>query len=778
MNRSLDKTLPPKSLKTHILGFPRIGARRELKKAQESFWAGKISEKDLLEVAAKIRIQNWTSQQKAKIDFIPSNDFSFYDHMLDMSVTLGAIPSRYNTIKNDLTRYFAMARGLQNKELGFDFHAMEMTKWFDTNYHYIVPELEVKQKFTLNMTKILSEIKEARALKIETRPVLIGPVSFLLLSKLNNQENTHNSTLDLLDELLICYEELLLVLKQENVSWIQIDEPCLVMELNSKTLSCYKHAFRKIISYNNRPKIFATTYFGALKENLSLLTKSGFDAIHVDLVRAPEQLDEVLANLETNTILSLGLVDGRNIWKTNLDLAHQTLRNTALKLGSHRVFVGPSCSLLHVPVDLQFEDKLDTELKSWLSFAIQKLDEIQALADTANLEHPNHVLIEENRRAISSRRSSNRINKSSVKKRVADVNEAMLTRTSPHSERAKLQQSKLNLPSYPTTTIGSFPQTESIRKARADWRNQKITQSQYNEFLQQETILCIQKQEEIGIDVLVHGEFERTDMVEYFGEKLSGFAFTSNGWVQSYGSRCVKPPIIFGDVNRPNPMTVEWSVYAQSLTKKPVKGMLTGPVTILQWSFVRDDQPRRETCMEIALALRDEVCDLEAAGIAVIQVDEPAIREGLPLRRQEWKTYLRWAVDSFRLATSGVRLETQIHTHMCYSEFGDILDSIAQMDADVLSIETSRSHMELLDDFSTFHYPNEVGPGVYDIHSPRVPTKVEIINLLKQASSVLPKKNIWVNPDCGLKTRAWPEVQSALKNMVEAARVMRQIEGT
>ncbi len=763
------------SVKTSNLGFPRIGAHRELKKAQESFWSGKISESELFEVAAKLRKQNWLAQKDAGIDFIPSNDFSLYDQMLDMAVMIGAIPKRYHSTDNSLIRYFAMARGLQDKKNGIDLQAMEMTKWFDTNYHYIVPELEVKQFFKLNAAKILSEIKEARSYGVETRPVIIGPVSFLLLSKFDAEKYPFASTLELLDSLLPCYEELLQVLAKEKVDWIQIDEPCLVLELSDQVKLAFENAFAKIKSWKNRPKLFVATYFEALKENTGLLTKARFDAVHVDLVRAPDQLDGILnAIVESETSLSLGLIDGRNIWRTDLDSAHKLAKKAFSKLGASRVLISPSCSLIHVPVDLDLEKKLDPELKSWLSFATQKLAEIRELANCADAAHPSGKLINDSRTAIASRKSSDRVKNLVTRNRVKGVTETMLTRPLPYSKRVSRQRSKFKLPSFPTTTIGSFPQTETIRKARSEWRSGKMTQSEYDEFLKKETQECIKKQEAIGLDVLVHGEFERTDMVEYFGEKLSGFAFTSNGWVQSYGSRCVKPPIIYGDVHRPKPMTVEWTVYAQSLTKKPVKGMLTGPVTILQWSFVRNDQPRSETCMEIALALRDEVRDLESAGIYVIQVDEPAIREGLPLRRSDWKSYLRWAVDAFRLATSGVYLDTQVHTHMCYSEFGDILDSVAEMDADVLSIETSRSRMELLDDFSTFKYPNEIGPGVYDIHSPRVPSKEEIVELLKRAIRVVPMESIWVNPDCGLKTRGWPEVQQALENMVEAAEWMRQ----
>lgn len=749
--------------KKNNLGFSRMGKDRELKKSLESFWRGKTSVDDLLSIAHEIKRRNWTLQKESGIDFIPSNDFSLYDHMLDMTVMVGAIPERYQGIQDALKRYFAMARGLQ--EPGIDLQAMEMTKWFDTNYHYIVPELRTKQTFKLDASKILAEIKEARNLGIETKPVIVGPVTFLMLSKMSDGENTGERPLDLIEEILPVYEELLKTLKGENVAWVQIDEPCLVYELGEQEIEAYRRSLDQLIHIQDRPKILLGTYFGALSENMNLALASGADALHLDLVRAPTQLESALTHLDEKTILSLGLIDGRNVWKTDLESALQPVQRAKAKLGAERVWVAPSCSLLHVPVDLEQEKKLDPELKSWLAFGVQKLREVSDLG--------NGSVPEENKKAIASRKNSTKIINRVVKNRVAGITPNMLTRAFTYATRAKRQERVLNLPTFPTTTIGSFPQTETVRKARADWKAGKITQDQYNEFLKAEIEACVQKQEDIGLDVFVHGEFERTDMVEYFGEKLSGFAFTQNGWVQSYGSRCVKPPIIYGDVERTAPMTVEWSIYSQSLTKKPMKGMLTGPVTILQWSFVRDDQPRSTTCMQIGLALRDEVRDLEAAGIKMIQVDEPAIREGLPLKRSEWKAYLRWAVDAFRLSTCYIRLDTQIHTHMCYSEFSDILDSVVEMDADVISIETSRSRMELLRDFEKFNYPNEVGPGVYDIHSPRVPTTDEMVELLRKASKVIPARRLWVNPDCGLKTRGWKEVQDALVNMVAAVKTLR-----
>jgi 5-methyltetrahydropteroyltriglutamate--homocysteine methyltransferase len=755
------------------LGYPRIGVARELKKALESYWSKKSSPADLEATGKELRSRHWLAMKAAGLDHVPSNDFSLYDQMLDMAVAVGAIPTRYRGIKDPLSRYFAMARGLQDPSIGLDVPALEMTKWFDTNYHYIVPELELDQAFTLDASRLLRELDEARALGVVPRPVIPGPVTFLLLSKLAPGANAGASTLALLPALLCVYEDLLALLAEKNVAWVQLDEPCLALELDSRAKEAYEGALRKIASLPRRPRVLLTTYFGELRENLAIATSSQLDALHVDLVRAPEQIDTVLAALPASMTLSAGVVDGRNIWRTDLDLAHAKLRRAVKALGERRVIAATSCSLLHVPVDLSVERKIDAELKTWLAFATEKLAEVRALADAGSSDAPTGVAFDAARAALASRRSSSRTKAPAVRARVLAVRDGMRRRSSPFPDRARKQQTKFGLPFFPTTTIGSFPQTADVRAARASWRAGKMSAEAYDLFLKEETRRCVEKQETLGLDVLVHGEFERNDMVEYFGEQLQGFAFTENGWVQSYGSRCVKPPVLFGDVSRPLPMTVEWSRYAQSLTKKPMKGMLTGPVTILEWSFVRDDQPRSETCMQLALALRDEVTDLEAAGITMIQVDEPAIREGLPLRRRDWGHYLEWAVDAFLLATSSVGDETQLHTHMCYSEFGDILGSIAKMDADVISIETSRSKMELLGDFAKFHYPNAIGPGVYDIHSPRVPTVEEMVDLLARAARVVPPSQLWVNPDCGLKTRGWPEVEAALARMVEAARRAR-----
>ena len=751
------------------LGFPRIGANRELKRALESYWNGKSSAGYLLQTASDLRERHWSQIKSAGIDHIPCNDFSLYDQMLDMAVMVGAIPRRYRAIDDPLTQYFAMARGMQDEAQGVDVQAMEMTKWFDTNYHYLVPELEPDQQFTLDASKLINELTEAKSLDIAVRPVVIGPVTFLMLSKTVGDV----STLEFLESLLPVYEELLEILVDNGVEWVQLDEPCLALDLDNDAWEAYRVSLDRLTALVKRPRIMVATYFGPLRENMSLVTQSGCEGLHIDVIRAREQLDQALEQIGSETVLSLGVVDGRNVWRTNLDEAHALIGRAVVELGEERVIVATSCSLLHVPFDLNAEPDLDPELKTWLAFAVQKLDEVKSLAVEAASSSPESDAFTESRQALAVRAVSPRVRDSEVRKRVGEVDESMLRRATPFAERARKQRARFKLPALPTTTIGSFPQTGKVRRARAAWRSGKTADADYLQFVKEETRRCIEKQLELGLDMLVHGEFERNDMVEFFGEQLSGFAFTSNGWVQSYGSRCVKPPVLYGDVSRSRPMTVDIARYAQSLTTVPVKGMITGPVTILQWSFVRDDQPRRDTCMQVALALRGEVMDLEAAGITVIQVDEPAIREGLPLRRDDRDAYLKWAVESFRLTTAGVLDGTQIHTHMCYSEFGDILKAIGEMDADVLSIETSRSRMELLGDFAEQGYPNDVGPGVYDIHSPRVPSVEEMTDLLKRAAKVLPVDRLWVNPDCGLKTRGWPEVEMSLRNMVEAARQVR-----
>ncbi len=757
-------------LNTANLGFPRIGANRELKKAIESYWKKTSSTSDLQKTAAEIRAKNWQTQKAAGIAFIPSNDFSFYDQILDTQALFGAVPDRFKFSGGnvDLDLYFAMARGAQKD--GVDVTAMEMTKWFDTNYHYIVAEFKKNQQFKLSSTKIFDEYLEAKNLGIETRPVVIGPVTFLLLGK----SVDGSDKLDLLDNLLVAYKELFQKLAEIGVKDVQIDEPFLVTDLSGEAVKAYVAAFQQIKQFAGNIKLHLATYFDTLGNNAELAFSLGTASVHVDLVRAPEQFDEVLSLVQTNQSLSLGLVDGRNIWINNLENSVSIAKKAVEKLGKDRVIVAPSCSLIHSPVDLVNETELDGELKSWLSFATQKISEITVIAKAAgSLEEEVKAALEANKAAIADRKTSKRIHNDTVKNRVAAITESLMNRKSDFNSRKKIQTAHINLPLLPTTTIGSFPQTKEVRKYRADFKAGNISAEIYEKFVQEETTRTIRFQEEIGLDVLVHGEFERNDMVEYFGEQLAGFFFTKNGWVQSYGSRCVKPPVIFGDVSRPKPMTVEWAKYAQSQTKQIMKGMLTGPITILQWSFVRDDQPRKTTALQIAFAIRDEVCDLEAAGIKIVQIDEAALREGLPIRRNKWNEYLKWAVEAFRISASGVEDRTQIHTHMCYSEFNDIISSIADMDADVISIETSRSQMDLLNAFVNFKYPNEIGPGVYDIHSPRVPKKEEMENLLKKALDVLKPEQIWVNPDCGLKTRDWPETKAALKEMVDATKALR-----
>lgn len=762
-------------MQTHNLGYPRIGSNRALKKACEQYWSGKTSIEELTNTGRELRLEHWKLQQEKGIDLIPCNDFSFYDQVLDMSLVVGAIPKRYHEVilnksNTELDLYFAMARGYQKNEL--DITAMEMTKWFDTNYHYIVPEFYKDQEFKLFSNKIINEFVGAKQAGINPKPVIIGLVSYLLLGK---EKEAGFDKLDLAKKLLPVYIQILSELKTQGAEWIQFDEPFLALDLSDKAKEVYEYVYSELKKQFPRLKIMVATYFDGLKDNLSLACSLPVCALHVDLVRYEEQLDEVLNTLPENMSLSLGLVDGRNIWKNDFQKSLALIKKAVLKIGQERIFIAPSCSLLHSPCDLDLEtdeETLPPEIKQWLSFAKQKLEEIATLKQLY-AENPGKEALEklvENEEAIDSRKISSLIHNNKVKQAINAISERDTRRENNFSIRKEAQYKALKLPLFPTTTIGSFPQTTEVRVHRSKFKKGEITPSEYDTFLKEETERTIRWQEEIGLDVLVHGEFERNDMVEYFGERLSGFAFTKKGWVQSYGSRCVKPPIIYGDVQRPEPMTVYWSEYAQSITSKIVKGMLTGPVTILQWSFVRNDQPRSITCNQIALAIRDEVVSLEKAGIRIIQIDEPALREGLPLRKSAWQSYLKWAVEAFRISASGVRDETQIHTHMCYSEFNDIIQNIADMDADVITMECSRSQMELLDAFADFKYPNEIGPGVYDIHSPRVPSKEEIIYLLDKAKAVIPADQIWVNPDCGLKTRHWEETKKALIAMVAAAK--------
>jgi 5-methyltetrahydropteroyltriglutamate--homocysteine methyltransferase len=764
---------------THNLGYPRIGLHRELKKASESFWAGKISESELSETGRKIRMENWRIQKEAGLHHIPSNDFSFYDQVLDMSFAVGAIPARYkclqNNLKNNTTEfYFALARGYQKD--GFDLPAMEMTKWFDTNYHYIVPEFTENQAFHYNSKKALNEFTEARNAGVLTRPVLIGPVSFLLLGKTKEKEFNR---LKLLPDLLPVYLDIIYDLVSAGAEWMQIDEPFLAMDTDEDTRELFRIVYREIRNEFPKLKILIATYFEGLRENTETALSLPVDAVHIDLVRAPSQLIPVLGKLPAEMKLSLGIIDGRNIWKNDFTKSLRLIRTALDKVGSEKLMLAPSCSLIHSPIDIEAENDektLPPAVREWMSFAKQKISEVVSLSQLSSRhlgDTSDDIDLMHNEQAVSKKNSSMLIHDKGIRDKLKYINAELNSRSEFKSRKVK-QHEMLNLDAFPTTTIGSFPQTAEVRSWRSKLKKGEITYDEYTSLIRHEIEKAIRWQEDIGLDVLVHGEFERNDMVEYFGELLKGFAFTKNGWIQSYGSRYVKPPVIYGDISREKPMTVEWSRFAQSLTRKPVKGMLTGPVTILQWSFVRDDQPRSETCFQIAYALREEVLDLEKAGIRIIQIDEPALREGLPLRKSDWKSYLDWAVKAFRLSYQGVRDETQIHTHMCYSEFHDIINSIAALDADVITIECSRSQMELLDAFSDFKYPNDIGPGVYDIHSPRIPGVQEIAGLLMKAAAVIPEDQLWVNPDCGLKTRSWEETRLALLNMVKAAALLKE----
>ncbi|QLE01935.1 5-methyltetrahydropteroyltriglutamate--homocysteine S-methyltransferase [Galbibacter sp. BG1] len=764
---------------TQNLGYPRIGAKRELKKACEKYWSGTIDISELLQEGAQIRKQNWKEQKNAGIDLIPTNDFSYYDQVLDMTFAVGAIPNRFKELFSEeetpLDVYFALARGYQKN--GFDITAMEMTKWFDTNYHYIVPEFYKNQTFRLSSTKIIDEYLEAKKLGVNAKPVLIGPVSYLLLGK-EKEDGFHR--LDLIENLLPVYEAILSELLANGAEYIQMDEPFLVMDLSEKEKETIKNVYQKIAEKFPDLKIILATYFDTLGSNTSLVVNLPVAVLHIDLVRGRDQLKSVLQALPSSLKLSLGLVDGRNIWKNDFSDSLKIMERARNVLGTDRLMVAPSSSLLHCPFDLDSENdetSLPKEIKNWLAFSKQKIEEVSVLAKLASEGLTSEKMkkaLRDNEDAMLSKKSSHRIHNPKVQETVGNISEVHWNRKSSFVDRQFLQKESLKLPLFPTTTIGSFPQTKEVRVLRSQLKKGGLSPQEYDKAIKSEIKKAILWQENIGLDVLVHGEFERNDMVEYFGEQLEGVAFTKFGWVQSYGSRAVKPPIIYGDVDRLSPMTVEWTSYAQSLTNLPVKGMLTGPITILQWSFVRNDQPREQTANQIAMAIRKEVQDLETAGIKIIQIDEPAIREGLPLKKSQWEEYLRWAVKAFRISASGVQDDTQIHTHMCYSEFNDIIKNIAAMDADVITIETSRSQMELLDAFVAFKYPNEIGPGVYDIHSPRVPNQKEMESLLEKAALLIPLKNLWVNPDCGLKTRGWEETRDALLAMVKAAKSLRE----
>lgn len=769
-------------IRTQNLGYPRIGKRRELKRGLEKYWEGAMTGEELQALGTELRRANWLTQRDAGVDFIPSNDFSFYDQVLDMSCLLGNVPSRYahreGTVPLEL--YFAMARGrASNGEAGDPGTevACEMTKWFDTNYHYLVPEFNEETAFSLLGSKVFDEFLEAKALGIDTVPVLIGPLTYLGLGKEIDAE-TGFDRFSLLSPLLEVYQEILERLEALGAAHVRFDEPILALDLEEPRLRAFEKAYGRLVRAAPGIDLHVATYFGELRDNLDTLVDLPVAGIHIDGVCAASEVDRVVSKLSNSTkVLSIGLVDGRNIWRTDLSLALRRLRGAVDQLGASRVTVSTSCSLLHVPISLEREAALEPEILGWLAFADEKLSELVLLREgIVDCKSTSDEWLA-NQRALQDRRQSRRVKRPSVQARVGALRDAMYSRRLSFGDRQALQREKLRLPAYPTTTIGSFPQTKVVREARAKFRNGTWTEHQYAVFLRLRTADCVKMQEDLGLDVLVHGEFERNDMVEYFGEQLDGFALTQFGWVQSYGSRCVKPPIIYGDVSRPKPVTVEWSRFAQSLTEKPMKGMLTGPITILQWSFVRNDQALRETANQIALAIRDEVADLEEAGLPIIQIDEAAIREGLPLRQADWREYLNWAVKAFRLASCGVRDHTQIHTHMCYSEFNDMLEAIVAMDADVITIENARSGLELLKALAEFEYPNEIGPGVYDIHSPRVPEVAEMASLIRRAATVLPAGNLWVNPDCGLKTRSWEEVKPALERMVEAASKLREVVG-
>ncbi|WNB74049.1 5-methyltetrahydropteroyltriglutamate--homocysteine S-methyltransferase [Methylomonas koyamae] len=757
--------------KIHNLGFPRIGVKRELKFALESYWKGESSRDDLKALGQQLRQRHW--QLQTELYLVPVGDFAFYDQVLDMCFTLGNLPERVQDFHGDaLDNYFRVARG-RSAQSASDAQccggvaAGEMTKWFDTNYHYIVPEFTAATEFKLDASRLLEQSTEAKALGVAAKPVIIGPVTYLWLGKAKDDSNK----LALLPKLLPVYAELLETLAAQGVEWVQIDEPILVTELDAEWQNAFNTTYQHL--QDSRVKLLLATYFGQLAENRSLAANLPVAGLHVDAINGHDDIEPLIEQLPADKVLSLGVINGRNIWKTDLNAVLDWLEPIAQQLGE-RLWLAPSCSLLHVPVDLDSEQKLDAEIKSWLAFAKQKLGELQVLATALNRGRDAvKAELDANRAAIEARRNSSRVNNPAVKAALAKIDAKLGQRQSPYAQRALKQASLLKLPKFPTTTIGSFPQTSEIRLARSQFKSGKLDAAGYKAAMQAEIARCVREQEALGLDIFVHGEAERNDMVEYFGEQLDGYAFSQSGWVQSYGSRCVKPPILFGDISRPRPMTVEWISYAQSLTDKPMKGMLTGPVTILNWSFVRDDQPRSITCQQLALAIREEVLDLEKAGIKVIQIDEAALREGLPLRKSQWQAYLDWAVESFRIAANGVADETQTHTHMCYSEFNDIIAAIADMDADAITIETSRSDMELLDAFEHFNYPNGIGPGVYDIHSPNIPSERHIVALMQKAAERIPAEQLWVNPDCGLKTRRWEEVIPALTQMVAAAKTLR-----
>ncbi|WP_225086183.1 5-methyltetrahydropteroyltriglutamate--homocysteine S-methyltransferase [Pectobacterium colocasium] len=749
----------------HTLGFPRVGLRRELKKAQESYWAGNATQEELLTVGRELRARHWQQQKDAGVDLLPVGDFAWYDHVLTTSLLLGNVPARHQNEDGsvDLDTLFRIGRG--RAPTGQPAAAAEMTKWFNTNYHYMVPEFTKGQQFKLTWTQLLDEVDEALALGHNVKPVLLGPVTYLWLGKVKGEQFDR---LSLLQDILPVYQQVLAELAKRGIEWVQIDEPALALELPQAWLAAFKPAYDAL---QGQVKLLLTTYFDSVSQNLETIKALPVQGLHIDLVHGKDDAATLSAQLPANWVLSLGVINGRNVWRADLSNWFERLQPL---VGTRDLWLGSSCSLLHSPIDLSVEVRLDDEVKSWFAFAIQKCAELALLSQALN--SGNGQALEAYSAPIRARRTSARVNNAAVAQRLAAITAQDSQRQSVYSVRADAQRERFNLPAWPTTTIGSFPQTTEIRGLRLDFKQGRLDGNNYRTGIAEHIKQAVAEQERLGLDVLVHGEAERNDMVEYFGEHLDGFIFTQNGWVQSYGSRCVKPPVIIGDVSRPEAITVEWAKYAQSLTDKPMKGMLTGPVTILCWSFPREDVTRETIAKQIALALRDEVADLEAAGIGIIQIDEPALREGLPLHRSDWEAYLAWAVDAFRLNAAVAKDDTQIHTHMCYCEFNDIMDSIAALDADVITIETSRSDMELLESFEEFEYPNEIGPGVYDIHSPNVPSVEWMEDLLKKAAQRIPAERLWVNPDCGLKTRGWPETRQALANMVQAAQRLRETQ--
>jgi 5-methyltetrahydropteroyltriglutamate--homocysteine methyltransferase len=762
-------------MKISSLGFPRIGRQRELKFVLERYWRGEATLTELKNVASELKRTHWQWQADAGVELLPVGDFAYYDQVLTLSATLNVIPDRHRATQADgspaavdIDTLFRVARG--RSQSGQHACAAEMTKFFNTNYHYQVPELSADQTFEIAFEQLFDEVTEAQQLGHQAKPVLLGPVTYLYLSKSLSEFNK----LTLLPQLLVAYQQILSRFAAQGVSWVQLDEPVLAADLTDEWQQAISHSYQTLAQQKPASlKVLLASYYGSIAHHQALVSALPVEGLHLDLVTAPEQLDVFVNALGVQQVLSVGVVNGRNVWAADVDVIAQKVTELATTLGD-RLWIAPSCSLLHCPVDVEVESQLITPLLGQLAFAKQKLFELNEI----------HQLIVEQgsatSQAIIDRCQQRRLAKAAaanqqVVERVSQLTADDFERNSPFARRIIAQQQKLALPLLPTTTIGSFPQTPAIRGLRSRWRKGEINDNDYRSQLEQVTQDTISRQLKLGIDVLVHGEAERNDMVEYFGEQLEGVGFTQFGWVQSYGSRCVKPPLIYGDVSRPKPMTVDWATYAQSLTDKPVKGMLTGPVTILHWSFAREDIPRKDIANQLALAVRDEVVDLESAGIGIIQIDEPAFREGLPIKQSQWADYLTWAVDAFKLSAAGVEDATQIHTHMCYSEFNDTINAIAAMDADVITIETSRSRMELLSAFEDFHYPNEIGPGVYDIHSPNIPTVDEMVDLMTKASQKVPVKQLWVNPDCGLKTRTWDEVEPALRNMIAAAKVLRRL---